>query len=84
MVSNEIKKSVDHVLDGIESSNKVERKRSLEKLLELLNGIEAFPSNANSSKEASAEDNASSFVEFNELWDTKISRPVYRCLDDPG
>lgn len=84
MVSNEIKKSVDQVLDGIESSNKVERKRALEKLLELLNGIEAFPSNANSSKEASAEDNASSFVEFNELWDTKISRPVYRCLDDPG
>ena len=75
MVSNDIEKSVDQVLDGIESSNKVERKRSLAKLLELLNGIEASTSNIKSNKEASEEDNVSSFVEFNEPWDTKISRP---------
>ena len=75
MVMGEIEQDVSRLLAGLESSNVVERKRSLEKISMLLNKISEEQRNEEEEREANP---------FMNLWDEKISRFIYSCLDDPG
>ena len=79
MAADEIEQEINRLLTCLESSNVVERKRSLEKMLVLLNSMENISSQSCSTEDEIKENNV-----FMSLWDEKISRSVYRCLDDPG
>ena len=72
MESKELEHNFNQLLISIESSNVVERKRSLEKMSALLNQFGDEPS-------VNEKDDA-----FTKLWNKKISSSIYKGLDDPS
>ena len=65
------------LLIGMESSNVMERKRSLQKMSLILNQLREATKPSQSEKSEILEND-----EFTRLWNKKISHSVYKCLDD--
>ena len=79
MGSEEIEHDVSQLLSSLESSNVVERKRSLEKISAILTQHGGTQNSSESDENKVIVDD-----KFTTLWNKKISYSIYKCLDDPS
>ena len=76
---DEVEQDLNRLIVAIKSENVIERKRSLEKILTLLNENEEKLFKANLKEDGTIETPC-----FNNWWDEKVARSIYLGLEDSG